>query len=527
MSRRVVVFGVVALWLAGVGFFVKREYFKPRAEALAEAAVARIGPSAAYYTLSMSGQPVGYISATTDTLADTIKVQSNWVLGMQALGNLQQVGIVSLINLSRAMRLRSFDAQVNSAASKFEIRGQAVGDSTLDMTIDAGGHTQHIRTQLGRSLVMSDLVNMRLALGGRLQPGKSYTLRVFDPITQHDGESQLTVLAESTMTFADSARLDSTTMRWVPARIDTTKAYRISQTYAGSTAESWIDGQGNILTASTPLGITLQRTAFEIAVENWRQAKKEGRIAGIGAGTDVITNTAIASNVPLQPSNLARLTVRLRNVDLNGFDLSGGRQQLTGDTLVITREATDARDAQHRLTMFDARLPLAGVDSSLTVNLRPEPLIQSDDPRIVAQARAILKGEQRAGPAAMLLNNWVHDNLRKEITISVPSATQVLDEKSGDCNEHTVLFVALARAVGLPARTAAGVMYVPRLGQFYYHAWPEVWLGQWVAVDPTWGQFPADASHLRFTIGGLARQVELIRLIGRLQLTVVGTAPGS
>ena len=523
MSRRLVVLGVVALWLAGVGFFVKREYFKPRAEVLAEAAAAKVGPSAAYYTLSMGGQPVGYISATTDTLADTIKVQSNWVLGMQALGSVQQVGIVSVINLSRAMRLRSFDAQVNSAASRFQIRGRAVADSTLEMTIDAGGHTQHIRTTLGRSLVMSDLVNRRLALGGRLVPGRTYTMRVFDPITQRDGESELTVLAESTMTFADSARFDSTTMRWVPAHHDTTRAYRISQTYAGSTAESWIDGQGNILTAGTPLGITLQRTAFEIAVENWRKDKDAGRAVGIGSNTDVITNTAIASNVPLQPSNLVQLKVRLGNVTLEGFDLSGGRQQLAGDTLVVTREASDAHDASHRLTMFDAKLPFSGVDSALTANLRPEPLIQSDDPRIVAQARAIVGQEQRAGPVAQLLNDWVYHTLKKEITISVPSATQVLDEKSGDCNEHTVLYVALARAVGLPARTAAGVMYVPRLHSFFYHAWPEVWLGQWVAVDPTWGQFPADASHLRFTIGGLARQVELIRLIGRLRLTVVGT----
>jgi transglutaminase-like putative cysteine protease len=58
-------------------------------------------------------------------------------------------------------------------------------------------------------------------------------------------------------------------------------------------------------------------------------------------------------------------------------------------------------------------------------------------------------------------------------------------------------------------------------GHFYYHAWPEVWLGEWVAVDPTLGQYPADASHLRFILGGLARQVELIRLIGRLQLEVI------
>jgi transglutaminase-like putative cysteine protease len=96
---------------------------------------------------------------------------------------------------------------------------------------------------------------------------------------------------------------------------------------------------------------------------------------------------------------------------------------------------------------------------------------------------------------------------------------QVLVERRGDCNEHTVLYVALARAVGLPARAAAGLVYLDR--RFYYHAWPEVWLGDWVAVDPTLDQFPADATHLRFVGGGLARQVELVRLIGKLKLEVL------
>jgi transglutaminase-like putative cysteine protease len=82
-----------------------------------------------------------------------------------------------------------------------------------------------------------------------------------------------------------------------------------------------------------------------------------------------------------------------------------------------------------------------------------------------------------------------------------------------------VLYVALARAIGLPARTAVGLVHVR--GRFYYHAWPEVYLNGWVAVDPTLGQYPADASHLRFLVGGLARQVELIRLIGRLSIEKV------
>jgi len=82
-----------------------------------------------------------------------------------------------------------------------------------------------------------------------------------------------------------------------------------------------------------------------------------------------------------------------------------------------------------------------------------------------------------------------------------------------------VLYVALARAAGIPARTAAGLLYLDE--RFYYHAWSEVYLGDWVAVDPTLGQFPADAAHLRFVVGGLARQVELLPILGRLRLEVL------
>src|SRR2546421_10446608 len=82
-----------------------------------------------------------------------------------------------------------------------------------------------------------------------------------------------------------------------------------------------------------------------------------------------------------------------------------------------------------------------------------------------------------------------------------------------------ILYVALARAAGLPARTAAGL--VPVDGRFYYHAWAEVYLGDWVAVDPMLDEFPAGAAHVRFSIGGLAQQAELVRLIGRIKLEVL------
>ena len=50
--------------------------------------------------------------------------------------------------------------------------------------------------------------------------------------------------------------------------------------------------------------------------------------------------------------------------------------------------------------------------------------------------------------------------------------------------------------------TAGGPDVVAIDGRFYYHAWAEVMLQRWVGVDPTLGQFPTDATHLRLVTGG-------------------------
>jgi transglutaminase-like putative cysteine protease len=131
------------------------------------------------------------------------------------------------------------------------------------------------------------------------------------------------------------------------------------------------------------------------------------------------------------------------------------------------------------------------------------------------------------------LTRHVNAILEKKPTVSLPSAREVLRTKIADCNEHTALYVAMARALGIPARIAVGLTFVR--GAFYYHAWPEVYLeagsnrGYWLPVDPTLNQFPADATHLRLARGGLDRQAAILPLIGRMKMEVLDLelAPGS
>jgi transglutaminase-like putative cysteine protease len=521
MTRRHWAIGLLTLWGLSLGWLVKREFFRSTGARLAEAALS-VPPGALYYRLDLGGQQVGFVSTTLDTLPDSIRVDDVFVLDVPAVGRLHRTTARSVALLSRTLRLLRVDVTFDGDLGQFAAHGRVLGDSMLRVAIVSEGDSQVTRIPLTGPITLPTLLPLRLAFGGELRQGRTYRARLFDPLLLAGRDVTVRVAAESTLVVADSADLDSTTMVWVPERFDTVRAFRIDHEANGIRVSSWIDARGRVVRTSSPVGFAMERSAFEIAYENFRR-RDTARVARNSAAPDpgdVVPVTALTAGVQQGPAAggaPASFRVRLSGVDLAGFDQllagEGGRQQLSGDTLIVTRETA----LQAHATPY--RLPSR--DTALARWLEPEPLIQSWDPRIAAQARLTVGGGRDRSPAraAELLTHWVHANLRRQVSTSVPSAEKVLETRRGDCNEFTTLYVALARSAGLPARTVAGLIYVN--GRFYYHAWPEVYLGGWVAVDPTFDQYPADAAHLRFAIGGLARQVELFPLVGRLKLEVL------
>ena len=522
MTRRHWTIGVLAVWLLSLGWLVKRELFRSTGARLADAALA-VPPGALFYRLDLGSQQVGFVSSTLDTLTDSIRVEDVFVLDVAAVGKLRRTTARSVAFLSRTLRLQRVDVTFDGDLGQFVAHVRVMGDSLLRVSIVSDGDSQVTRIPLTGPITLPTLLPLRLAFGGELKRGRSYSARLFDPLLLAARDVTVRVAAESTLVVADSADLDSTTMVWGPEHFDTVRAFRIDHEANGVRVSNWIDAQGRVVRSSGPVGFAMERSAFEIAYENFRR-RDTARVARNSAAPDlgdVVPVTALAAGVRAGPPEpgLARLRVRLSGVDLTGFDrlLAGPRQHLAGDTLEITRESS----LQAHATPY--RLPVR--DSALARWLQPEPLIQSWDPRIAAQARLVVSsgsnGRDRANPAraAELLTHWVHATLRRDVGTTVPSAEKVLETRRGDCNEFATLYVALARSAGLPARTVSGLLYLN--GRFYYHAWPEVYLGDWVAVDPMLDQYPADAAHVRFAIGGLARQVELFPLVGRLTLEVL------
>jgi hypothetical protein len=154
--------------------------------------------------------------------------------------------------------------------------------------------------------------------------------------------------------------------------------------------------------------------------------------------------------------------------------------------------------------------------------LAATPDVDAGDPRIRRLARELAGEKGGVYAAARRLNDAVYRRLEKVYGSSRDRASEVLAAGKGDCTEHTLLFVALARAAGIPARQVHGLVYAryqDGVDALYWHAWPEVLAGEeWIAMDPTFGQAVADPTHVAL---GRGTQVDTVGLLGSIEVVGV------
>ncbi|MBI1925663.1 transglutaminase domain-containing protein, partial [Candidatus Poribacteria bacterium] len=243
---------------------------------------------------------------------------------------------------------------------------------------------------------------------------------------------------------------------------------------------------------------------------------------------DVIINTKIFAQGPPLIGNAPHFKARLRLTEgeLKKAIIVDDRQKLTVDsdprrgTLEIKTPIVDATKAPN--------LPIQSRDGNEVLDqfLKSTVYIQADHPALRAKATEIINGETNAWKAAEKLCRWVHESIHdKNLKIGFGSATQTLASLEGDCTEHTVLLIALARSVGIPARVCAGLVF--QRDAFYYHFWPEVYVGKWVAMEPTLGQIQADATHIQLAGSQLESDTMLefgegvMRTLNQLEIEVI------
>lgn len=143
----------------------------------------------------------------------------------------------------------------------------------------------------------------------------------------------------------------------------------------------------------------------------------------------------------------------------------------------------------------DTAFPVS--DPALARELESTNLLCANAPEVREAALEAVGDTKSAREAARRILAFVFLNLNAGSgPVVSPNAAEILRDGLGDCSEHNVLFVAMCRSVGIPARRVMG--YAQVADMWGSHAFAEVWLGRWIGADPTTNELGTRARYIAF-----------------------------
>ncbi len=263
--------------------------------------------------------------------------------------------------------------------------------------------------------------------------------------------------------------------------------FEVNQQLGPIKATMWMNKDGTVVRSVLP----------ELRMEQVKVTEREAKLPS--EVVDLFSQALLRLPRPLPArQNIEQLVVRIESKGGNEVDAVGDDRQTVRK---IGRAA--------ELTIRVQRPPRKSVRRPIKAP-RWQPFLQSteyeplDHPGLRSTAERLTTNEETIWGAARAINAFVYRHIKdKTLARAYMSAPEALASQEGDCTEHSVLFSSLAKISGIPTRLVTGLVYVggPEnvLG---YHEWVEVWTGEeWLAMDPTFGQEIADATHIKLHAG--------------------------
>jgi hypothetical protein len=335
-----------------------------------------------------------------------------------------------------------------------------------------------------------------------LSAGKGYTFKILELLTQSLIDISFEVLGEESLLI-----LGEHISLW-HVRTKMTEIFPIVM-------DEWIDGKGEMWKSVSDAGF-LHTTSIRMP--------KEKALEMSDQNLDIAFSVLIESNVEFaSPQEIQEVTYKISGIPvakIKDLPFDGGSQ-----TLLDVKE--DHAVIQTRSLVFteEKAIPFPVEGEEFAEYLASTIFCQSDDPGVEKVAKNIVGDERNSWVAAKKIAEWVSQEIKPNYDVGFASAKEILENREGDCSEFSVLMVALCRSVGIPARAAVGVMYGQ--GIFAYHMWPEVYVGDWIALDSKWlavdkqsGEYYTDATHIK--LGDSALDEEIFKEMGQAMSEVIG-----
>ncbi len=425
-----------------------------------------------WYNLTLMNTKIGYMHTSVDKTEydgeQMTRYKSDTVMNLKALGTDLALEITIIEYIDADLMLRHFLYTSNMSGAK-QVEGRIVdGIAYLKTTLNDEITESEVSVPLD---IISQSTGVESLLSREeLKIGDKRTFHVFHYDLLKPVETEIEVVGQEPLTYQSEEK----------------QVYVLDGTLdmmGGMTFKQWISPNGiNYRTEILVMGVPQVTTKTD----------KETALGGIEE-VDLVLKTRIlpAGKPPIPNVESLVADVNLTTGNISEAIMSNPQQKLElsspqSGRLLIQRPTVAAEDCPD--------LPIQNAEGAF---LAASAYIQAAHPDIRVKAQEILDGEVNSWRAAEKLCQWVYKSITdKKISAGFGSSLQTLEALTGDCTEHTVLFIALARAVGIPSRICSGIVYAK--DAFYYHFWPEIYVGKWVQMDPTLGQVIADASHIQF-----------------------------
>lgn len=451
-------------------------------------------PYAEYWTgIVFNGERVGYAHLALAALEDEpgrFRIRSEAAMRFRFLMLDKRVTLTAEDIVDEGLRLLRFTYDYDIDGSRLHLEG-AVDGNTLHVRIDSTGQRTEERLALQSPVYPTSATALYPALHG-LEVGRSYRYPVYNGETRAIAQATQEILGyETSDLYAGSA-------------------WRICTRLAGFEATTWMDARARPLLERSMNGVVIAH------LEPREQALRY-LAAGVLQKREALLDLSLVPVEPAlqSPRALAGLTVALAGVPEDFAPPAGDRQR-------CRREGAAALvcEIRTRATAASRGARPADLASSLAIPA---------DHTVVRRLAATIAGSA-ADPAARIaaIVDWMLANVRREPN-DVFTALDVLERGAAECQGQTWLYAALARALGIPTRVVNGLVYSEAHRGFLYHTWAESLAGEhWIAVDPTFGQVPADATHLVLVEGERLEDLAPIAgLIGRLRARVLDAHPAT
>jgi hypothetical protein len=436
-----------------------------------------------WFSILLSGERVGFAHLVITRAGEGYRIDSEGSVKMRVMGFSREATSKESYLVGRDLTLQSFATESRIDGSPLVLKGE-VTPKGIKVAVESGGGKKERTLKSKGAVYPPQALNIFPLMQGT-SAGKSYKIAMLDVESLKVKQIKVEVVGEETLPGGFAVHLKNNLYPMVDNDV-------------------WVDLKGNSIRESV-------RDDLVVTVaEDESSAKRYLADAALSKRDLVLDFSMIRVNPPLdRVDQLKKLSVEFSGVPANIPILQGKGQQ-----------GTRLPDGRVLFTMPNPAFAPGLPEVPAPADLEPAERIPSDGPEIIAKKDEIIGAEKDPAKIAKLLVDWVAKEIKGTVTDS-QSPLETLKSRNGNCQSHARLYAALARAAGIPTRFVSGLVYLQGQG-FLYHSWAESYLNGWTELDPTFGETPANLTHIMLVEGETPDEMGLLAgVIGRVQAKVV------